>query len=132
MIERSLGSAMGHLHMFLDGLLIGSCGRTDIEHHHDIGSEITLDIDDIFRSEFMSGTIIRRTEFDTILSQLHLDLVLVFRSFPGVGFPKSQREDLKSSAIRQDELIPVLERMESSCGFDELVPGTQIEMEGVR
>lgn len=126
MIERSLGSTMGHLHMLFDDFLISAGRRTDIQHHHDIRSQIALDVDDVFRSEHMFGAVIRRTEFHSLFGQFHLYLIFIFRILSGISLPKSKGKHLKASAIRKYELIPMFERMKPSRLFHQLIAGAQV------
>jgi len=80
MIKCSLGSAMGHVHMFFDCFFVSISGRADVEHHHDVTSEIALDVDDIFWCKEMFATIVWRIEMYTLFCELYLDVVFSRRS----------------------------------------------------
>lgn len=84
----------------------------------------------------MLGSIIRRTKFHPVFSQLHLHFMLTFLNIPPfLNIPrlsKSQRKHLESSAICQNKFIPVFKCMQSSRSFYQLITRAQIQMESVR
>ena len=88
-----------------------------IERHHDVGAELPLDVDSALWSEHVQRTVYMRPKADALLGDLGL---------------LGQREDLKSTAIRQDRALPPHERVKATCVIDEIRTGTEHQVIGVR
>lgn len=77
-VEGSFCPAMCHSNMFLDRFFVGSGWRADIKYHHDIRTEFTLSIYDIFWGKHMFTSIIWRAEFYTFFCELYPDFMSMF------------------------------------------------------
>ncbi len=52
------GSVVSDDHIVGIGLFVRSCWGTEVEHHHNIGTQSTLDIDTSFGSEKVFGAVV--------------------------------------------------------------------------
>ena len=77
-VKGSFCPAMCHSDMFLDGFFVGSGWRADIKYHHDIWTEFTLSIYDIFWGKHMLTSIIWGAEFYTLFRELYSDFMSMF------------------------------------------------------
>lgn len=70
MFVLSLGPAMRDLHLLMKFLLADPWRRTHIEHHHDIRTEVHLDIDASLWREKVLRTIMNTTKFNSFFGDL--------------------------------------------------------------
>jgi hypothetical protein len=91
-------------------------GGTFVEGHHDIRTQGSLDLNHFFWGEKVPGTVDMRTEDNTLL--LDIDEF-------------TETEYLETTAVCQNRTFPMHELVKPSHLFDQLMPGSQVEVIGI-
>src|SRR3972149_645929 len=101
----SLGPEVAALHGLVDVVEGFSEGRTLIEGHDDVSTQLLLNLDDTLRCEEMLAAIDMRTEQDAFIAYLA---------------QVTQAEDLKPTAIGDQYPVPGHETVQSTQLLDDL------------
>ena len=103
--------AVGSLHRLLGILIVSGARRTLVESHHDVGTNATLYVHHLFRSEQVPRPIDMRLKSDTFLFHLA---------------DTRQGEHLKATAVSQYRSVPAIELVQTANFFKDVQTGTQI------
>ena len=90
--------------------------QTLVEHHRDVGTELSLDVGRLFRRQQVRRPVEVRSEVRSLLVD---------------GAPRREAEHLIAAAVGEDRPRPADEAVEPAAPRDQVVAGTQIEMIGV-
>ncbi len=116
MIERDLAPEEGALARRRDGFLRGGPGRALVEGHDDIRTEPVLDRDRFLGAEEEFAAIQVGAELDSRIGDLA---------------ELGEAEDLKTTAVGQDRLVPIHELVQSAEFLEDVHAGTQEEVVGI-
>jgi hypothetical protein len=113
--QRTLRPTMSPLHGFFDVGVVVRVG-TFVERHDDIGAEILLNGNRLFRREAMRRTV-----------DVTLEGHAVFVDLAGLR----ERKNLKAARVGQHGVMPLHEPVQPAHIADEFIAGAQVEMIGV-
>src|SRR5215471_1597196 len=112
-IDATIQPAMRELHAFLCIAMITWIWWAFIKCHYDIGPDATLNIDHIFRSEFVPASV---------------DMTLKTHSFFFYFSIGGERKNLVASTVGENGFIPIHETMQTTCLLQHFSPRPQIQM----
>ena len=111
MLHTSLQPLLCQSERFLCVLICGIARAALVKSHHNVGSDDTLRIHIVLRSEDMLRSVYVRTEYASVFSKFS---------------DRAEGKHLESAAVGQDRTVPRLELMKSSGRLDDIKSWSEI------